>query len=167
MNATVLFVDDDSNLLDGLERTLKKENYQFLRARSGKEAQQILRTHHVDVAVLDECMPGLSGSDCIDFIRKHSPDTIRIMLTGHPGVELLMTAINRGEIFRFFTKPCNEIELALAIREALRRAHSLVENRRLHLAFDKRADELAELEESNPGISRVRRDATGAILLEE
>jgi len=121
MSAIVLLVDDDDNVLHGLSRVLRNQPYQLFTARSGDEAMFILKTHPVDVVVTDERMPGMSGTDLVAWVAEHCPETKRIVLTGHATATTAIRAINEGEVFRFFTKPCNEVDLAIAIREALER----------------------------------------------
>jgi two-component system probable response regulator PhcQ len=73
----------------------------------------------VDVVISDEKMPGMSGSEFLSLVRQEYPDTIRIILTGYGSLESAIRAINEGEIYRLFTKPCNVIDLAITIRLAL------------------------------------------------
>jgi FixJ family two-component response regulator len=64
-------------------------------------------------------MPGMSGSEFLGIVRQNYPDTARIILTGHASLEAAIRAINEGAICRFLTKPCTELDLILAIDEAL------------------------------------------------
>lgn len=122
---TVLLIDDDVNILHGLTRALRRQPYRFLTARSAEEAMLVLKQWPVDVIVCDEQLPGMRGSDLLIWAAQHIPDVARIVLTGRADVETALKAINEGRVFRFFTKPCNEIDLAIAIGEAieLRRQH--------------------------------------------
>ena len=115
----VLFVDDDENILRGLTRVLRNQPYRLFTARSGEEAMRVLMTNHVSVIVADEQMPGMSGTELLSWIAENCPETMRIVLTGHASTSTAIRAINEGSVFRFFTKPCNEVDLALAIREAI------------------------------------------------
>jgi response regulator RpfG family c-di-GMP phosphodiesterase len=131
MKPIVLLIDDDENVLFGLERALRKEPYQLLTARSGDEAMMILKTHEVDVIVVDEVMPGVSGSDLLAWTAENAPDTIRIMLTGNASTSIAIRAINEGRVYNFFTKPCDDVQLAIAIRKAIEHRELMTENRRL------------------------------------
>ncbi len=115
----VLFVDDEPNILESLRKTLRKESYEFLVAHSAAEAMAILKRESVQVVVSDEQMPGMSGSHFLSIMRQEQPQTIRILLTGHASIEAAMRAINEGAIYRFLTKPCNALDLAITIRRAL------------------------------------------------
>ncbi|MCR4411372.1 MAG: response regulator [Thermoguttaceae bacterium] len=119
MNATVLLVDDDENLLHGLARVLRHQPFRLLTARSGDEAMWVLKTRRVDVIVADENMPGMSGTELLAWVARECPHVVRIVLTGHATAATAIRAINDGGVYRFFTKPCHEVELALAIRKAI------------------------------------------------
>lgn len=130
MNHNVLLVDDDANILHGLARVLRHQPYQLYTARSGDEAMAILKSWNVDVIVTDEQMPGISGTDLLAWVATNYPNVVRIVLTGHATAENAIRAINEGEVFHFFTKPCDEVELAMTIRKALEHGDSLKEKSR-------------------------------------
>ncbi|MBN2211367.1 MAG: response regulator [Sedimentisphaerales bacterium] len=115
----VLFVDDEPNILEALKKTLRKESYEFLVAHSASEAMTILKRETIQVVVSDEQMPGMSGSQLLAIMRQERPQTIRILLTGHASIEAATRAINDGAIYRFLTKPCNALDLAITIRRGL------------------------------------------------
>lgn len=129
MKHTVLLVDDDPAVLDGLARALHREPYRILRAASADEAAQILSSEPVDLIVCDEQMPGMPGSEFLARVAREYPDVMRIMLTGNPSLPAALRAINEGRIYHFFTKPCNEIDLALTIREALELKDRIARNK--------------------------------------
>jgi len=119
MSHTVLLVDDEPNVLAGLARVLHKESYTILTAQSAEEAARVLETGSVDGIVSDEEMPGMSGTEFLARLAAERPDTVRIVLTGRPTLPAALRAINEGKVYHFFTKPCNEIDLAITIRRAL------------------------------------------------
>jgi len=164
---TVLLVDDDRRLLDALRRKLRREPYRLLLAESADEGLRAMVAHDVDVVVSDEKMPGLPGSDFLERVRAHRPDTVRILLTGCRDFELAMRAINRGEVHRFFLKPCDSDELASTLRAALEQRELLRLSRRLLATVKQQAAALDELEAGAPGLTLVRRDADGCILVDE
>jgi two-component system probable response regulator PhcQ len=131
MKPTVLLVDDDENVLLGLQRALRKLPYQMLTAKSGEVAMQILNSRDVDVMVVDEVMPGVSGSDLLAWAAENARDTVRIMLTGNATVSTAIRAINEGKVYHFFTKPCDDVQLAIAIGKAVEHRALLAENQRL------------------------------------
>src|SRR4051812_2614843 len=119
MNHTVLLIDDEANVLFGLVRSLRNQPYRIITARTGDEAVLILKSHAVDLIVSDENMPGMSGTEFFSWVAAHYPTVIRIILTGNATLPTAMRAINEARVYRFFTKPCNELDLSLAIRKAL------------------------------------------------
>ena len=120
MNRSVLLVDDDKNLLAGLVRVLHAQPFHIHTARNGEEAIDFLRTRKIDVIVADERMPGMSGVELLTWVADNCPDVVRIVLTGHAETETAIRAINDAGVSYFFTKPCNEARLAVAIRTILR-----------------------------------------------
>lgn len=119
MNDTILLIDDDVNVLHGLSRVLRNQPYRIYTARSGDEAMKILKAWNIDVVVSDEKMPGISGTDLLKWVSENYPEVMRIVLTRNATAETAIRAINEADVFHFFTKPCNEVELALTIRKAL------------------------------------------------
>lgn len=117
--ALVLIVDDDVLFLRGLTRLLRNQPFRIITARSGEEAQELLKRWPIHVIVCDEHMPGMSGTDLLAWIARHFPNTVRIVLTGQPDLPTAMKAINDGQVFRFLTKPCREFDLVMAIHEGL------------------------------------------------
>lgn len=128
---TVLLVDDDDHLLNALARTLRHQPYVLLTVRSGSEAIWVLKRRDVDVIVSDEQMPGVSGIDLLTWTAEHLPDVVRIMLTGHADTTVAIRAINDAAIYRFFTKPCDHVQLAIAIRKGIEHRAAQAEFRRL------------------------------------
>lgn len=167
MTHRVLFVDDESHVTEGLYRALRKEPYEVLSAHSAADALKLLAHVPVDVVVADEKMPGMSGSELLAEVRRRYPDTVRMILTGHATLEAAVRAINEGEIYRFFTKPCDAVDLAVTIRRALEHQAALAEARRLMEVIRTQASEFERLERLYPGITKVKRDAEGAVILEE
>ena len=125
MPATVLLVDDDPNVLRGLVRAFRHQPFQFYTAHSAEEAMEVLKSRPIDVLVTDERMPGTSGMELLTWVSKHFPEVVRILLTGFPSTEIAIRAINESLVFRFFTKPCDPVALALAIHEALQQKQPL------------------------------------------
>lgn len=128
---TVLLVDDDPRLLAALRRRLYHEPYELLVAETAEAAFLLLRTVPVDVLVTDQQMPGMSGAEFVTRVRAEHPHVVSIMLTGHADLATAMTAINAGEVYRFFTKPCDAAALASAIRQALQLKTLIRQARRL------------------------------------
>jgi response regulator RpfG family c-di-GMP phosphodiesterase len=73
----------------------------------------------IAVIVSDMRMPGMDGAALLAKVRELHPDTVRVLLTGEPGRDAVVSAVNRGQIFRFLTKPCPPEELLACIEAAV------------------------------------------------
>ncbi len=166
MKDYVLLVDDESNVLTALTRALSEEPYEVHSVKSGEEGLQHLLLHNFKVVISDERMPGMDGAEFLAAVKENYPSTVRMMLTGHASVEATMRAVNRGEIYRFFTKPWNDYELKLAIRSAIEKFNLEDENRRLLRTVRRQSQELKSLENQYPGITTLQKDEQGSIVLD-
>ena len=162
----VLIVDDEPHLLDGVRAALHREPYEILTAGSAKQALELLDRQQVDVVVSDHRMPGMSGAEFMSVVRRRYPDTVRIILTGHANLEMALEAINKGEIYRFLTKPLSPLELAHTVHDALLLRNMTKAGARLLAAARARRSVLEGLEQEHPGISQVARTTDGRIVLE-
>ena len=115
---TVLFVDDEVNILKALQRLLRNEPMNVLTASRPEQAIDLLEREEVQVVVTDQRMPEMSGVDMLSGIRERNPNIVRMMLTGYTEMTIAVEAINRGEIFRLITKPWNDDELKATLRQA-------------------------------------------------
>ncbi len=115
---TVLFVDDEVNILKALQRLLRNEPMQVLTASRPQEAIGLLESTPAQVVVSDQRMPEMSGVDFLSTVRERHPDMVRMMLTGYTEMNIAVDAINKGEIYRLITKPWNDDELKATLRQA-------------------------------------------------
>ena len=160
---TVLLVDDDPLVLDGLRRALHKEAYEALSAVSADEALRILSLKKVDVVVSDEMIPGTPGSEFLGVVCNKYPETIRIMLTGRPDLDTALRSINKGHVYRFLIKPCSGKELCITIKQAIQQRDLLRKSLRLMQTVRHQSSILEQLENQHPGITKVNRGKDGAI----
>ncbi len=117
---TVLFVDDEPLLLKALERTLGDEPYNLLLAESAEEAYALLKNTEIQVVVTDIMMRNIDGLQLINRLKKDYPSVIRIVMSGKLQSEVILKAINEGQIFKFIAKPWKSGEhLKEVIREAV------------------------------------------------
>ena len=164
---TILIVDDEPHVISALVRVLDEEPYRIAGAGNGQEALELMTRQHFKVVISDERMPEMDGAVFLSRVKELYPDTVRIMLTGHASVQATMRAVNNGEIYRFFIKPWDETELKLAIKSALEKYDLELENRRLLRTVRSQSHELKFLEKNYPGITDLRRDARGAIEIDD
>jgi response regulator RpfG family c-di-GMP phosphodiesterase len=111
----VLCVDDEARVVEGLVLHLRKD-YDVHTALGGDEALKSLRKMGgAAVVVSDMRMPGMDGATLLHHVMTFYPDTTRILLTGEPGRDAAMNAVNKAHIFRFLTKPCPPEQLKTAV----------------------------------------------------
>ncbi len=112
---SILCVDDEPRIVDSLAVHLRRD-YQVFAANGGNSALQMLKEKGAPaVIVSDMRMPGMDGATLLKHVRQLYPETARILLTGEPGRDAAIAAVNEGQIFRFLTKPCPPDQLRSAI----------------------------------------------------
>jgi response regulator RpfG family c-di-GMP phosphodiesterase len=146
--ATVLCVDDEPHILSSLRRLLRAEGYRTLTAESGEAGVAILEREQVDLVISDMRMPEMDGAHFLERVRAMAPDTVRVLLTGYADVRSVLHAINRGEIYRYITKPWEDTELLLIVRHAVERKALEQEKRRLEALTSHQNAALRELNAS-------------------
>jgi DNA-binding NtrC family response regulator len=165
--ASILFVDDEPEVTEALKRALRREPYEFITATSAAAGQKILGERHVDVVVSDEQMPGMSGSEFLSWVRTHHPHAIRMILSGQATLQAAVRAINEGEVYRFFLKPCNPTDLMFTIQQAVTHKRLEEQSRRLLREFQRQQAVLAKLRNPGSELLHLETDAQGAILIDE
>ncbi len=117
----ILFVDDEPNILLGLERMLRpmRHSWSMSFANSGPQALDLMKEKPFDVIVSDMRMPGMDGAHLLNEVMLRYPRVVRIALSGHSGDETLLRLT--GPIHQFLSKPCNPDVLM----ETVKRAFSL------------------------------------------
>jgi response regulator RpfG family c-di-GMP phosphodiesterase len=119
VNQRVLFVDDEPNVLEGIQRALRKQ-VDLQTASSGAEALRLMReAGPFALVVSDMRMPAMNGAQFLARVREQEPDTVRIILSGQADLESAIAAVNEGHIYRFLTKPCPSDRLLAAVEDGL------------------------------------------------
>ncbi|RJQ52584.1 MAG: response regulator [Nitrospiraceae bacterium] len=165
MENSILIVDDDTAVIAAIKRSLMEEPYVVYTANSGMEGLDLLKMHKIKLVISDEKMPGMTGTEFLSTVKNMFPETVRIMLTGYASIQAAMKAVNSGEIYRFFSKPWEDIELKLSIRSAIERYDLEEENRILLATVKSQASELKQLEKMHPGITSLKKDREGNLIL--
>jgi response regulator RpfG family c-di-GMP phosphodiesterase len=125
----VLFIDDEPNVLAGMQRMLRRE-YEVVVSDSPAAGLRVLENEGpFAVVVSDMRMPGMDGASLLGLARARAPETSRILLTGHAELEAAIAAVNRGKVLRFLTKPCDPEQLRGALAAAVEQ-HRLVTSER-------------------------------------
>jgi DNA-binding NtrC family response regulator len=106
----ILCVDDEPAILRSLQWLLRRR-FEVSVAPGGAEALALLRDGDFDVVVSDQRMPGMSGAELLREVRRLSPRSMRILLTGYSDIQAILRSVNEGEVFRFIHKPWDVNEL--------------------------------------------------------
>lgn len=117
---SVLFVDDEINILLSLKRGFIDEAYDCYFASSAKEALEIMDNQKISVIVSDMRMPEMDGLALLKKVKELYPKTIRIVLSGYTQLQQVLASINHAEIFKFIIKPWKlESEFKVIIKQAV------------------------------------------------
>lgn len=144
----VLVVDDDERVRWMLERQLTPLGFLLRFACDGDEGRRVFEEGAaVSVIVADERMPGMSGTELLEWVSKTSPETVRVMITANADADTMLKAINDGQIFRFIPKPWSQDVIRQTVTEALdlhlRGAEREILMRALATSNDRLSDEVA------------------------
>ena len=115
---TILIVDDEEGLREGLSRLLEDEGYAVLCAENGEKALEIVRGTHIDLILTDMRMPGISGIDLLKKVRKIRENIGVIILTGYGEIESYIEAMNFGAM-EYVSKPFKVNELKFIVNKIL------------------------------------------------
>ncbi|MEQ1722922.1 MAG: response regulator, partial [Pseudobdellovibrio sp.] len=144
----LLCVDDESDNLDALERLFRKK-YEVLKATSAAKAFEIL-DNCPDIAVIisDQRMPVISGVEFLEKSIASHINTSRILLTGYTDIESVIAAVNKGQIFRYLTKPWDAADLTNTTDQALEKYLLKTELKEKNNELQKALDELKSLDKA-------------------
>ena len=142
---TVLFVDDETNILSALGRLFQPTGFKLLFAENATQALGVLASEPIDVVVTDMRMPGLTGTQLLFEVAKKYPSTYRILLTGFGDINAAVGALNDGGIYRYLSKPWIDEEIVAAVRDAIKLRSLEREKERLQDIAFKRNEELRDL----------------------
>jgi response regulator RpfG family c-di-GMP phosphodiesterase len=141
----VLLVDDEESILNSLRRLFRGQPFEVLLATSGAQALEIMAQQPIDLVMSDARMPNMDGATLLGHIHQRYPTTTRILLTGYADLPTIIKAINEGQIHRYISKPWNDDEILLTLRQALAHQHSERERERLELLTRQQNDQLKSL----------------------
>lgn len=140
---TLLLVDDDPSILSALRRQLRNDDYEILTATDGQKGLELLAHNKIDVIVSDQRMPGMTGVEFLRKVKILHPDTVRIVLSGFTELQSVTDAVNEGAIYKFLTKPWDDVQLREHVAEAFQHKEMVDENRRLNIEVRTANQELA------------------------
>jgi DNA-binding NtrC family response regulator len=164
--AKVLIVDDEESVRNALRRVLEREGYDIITVGHPTKALEVLEREPVDVLITDERMPGMTGMELLTLVRDRYPDTLRIILTGHADLGVAIQAINQGEIYRFLTKPWDDVELKVTLFLAVERLRLERVNQRLVDMLRTQQQVLTKLAREHPALATALQDAETQLRVE-
>ncbi|MBA3819395.1 MAG: sigma-54-dependent Fis family transcriptional regulator [Deltaproteobacteria bacterium] len=126
----ILVVDDEQDNLDAFRFNFRK-TFDILTASGGAEALQILAEKEVAVVITDQRMPRMTGVELLREVRQRQPEAVGIILTAFTDVDVLVEAINLGQVYRYITKPWDAKEVRGVLQYAIERYSLRAENRKL------------------------------------
>src|ERR1019366_3496167 len=141
----LLIVDDEPGVVKALTRVFRQERYEVVTAANGEEGLQRLAEATTHLGISDYMMPGMTGAQFLQTVKEASPDTIRIMLTGHADTGAVMGAINEGAVYKFILKPWDEDDLRVTVALALEQADLIRRNLALKTENRKKSQEITAL----------------------
>ncbi len=149
----VLYVDDEQQNLIAFKASFRR-NYEVFTTQSGEEALQLMKDEDIDLIISDHRMPKMTGVQLLELVREQHPDTVRMILTGYSDIQSIISAINKGKIYHYITKPWDSQELRVIMDNALETLQLKRENR--HLLAEKQELLLrAERQEKNSLLSKL------------
>ncbi len=148
----ILVLDDEENILRSIKRLLINEPYGVFATSDPDEGELCLREHPIKVVLSDQRMPKIAGVEFLRRVKEANAQIVRILFTGYADMQVAEEAINRGEVYRFVSKPWVDEDLRATIREAAARFDLVEENKKL-LELTRRQNR--ELQSANEPLQRL------------
>lgn len=143
MKHSVLFVDDEINILKSLQRALMDEDYECYFANSGQEALSVMESRDINVIITDMRMPIMNGLDLLKIVKSRYPDVIKGIFTGHAEISQIAATINQIDVFKFVLKPWDlEKDLKPAIDQSIEQYDLINNNKILTKKLEEKEKEL-------------------------
>ncbi|QJB33865.1 response regulator [Chitinophaga oryzae] len=113
----ILYIDDEIHNLNAFKASFRRL-YNVFTATSAEEAVKLLGEHEFHIIISDQRMPKMTGIEFFESILEKYPEPIRMLLTGYADINAVVDAINKGQVYKYFSKPWNEEELKHNIEKA-------------------------------------------------
>jgi response regulator RpfG family c-di-GMP phosphodiesterase len=154
MLKTILFVDDESQILRSITRIFMDTEYEVITAESGEEALIILENNNIDVIVSEMKMPKMSGYELLSRVKKQFPNIVRIILSGFSDERIVFDALQKNIAKIYILKPWDNHVLIDTIENVIKIENVLKNNKNI-LKLIKNADELPTIKTSYQKIINV------------
>ncbi|NNV55836.1 response regulator [Limnovirga soli] len=135
---TVLYIDDEPQNLISFKASFRRD-FTIFTAESAEDARKILdENKEITIILSDQRMPNITGIEFFESILELYPDPIRILITGYTDISAVVDAINRGQVYKYLTKPWNEDDIKNSILKAnevyrLRKDNKELTDKLMHL----------------------------------
>jgi DNA-binding NtrC family response regulator len=151
MKFTILIIDDEKNIREGLAAAFEMDGYNVRIAADGKEGLSFIEKGDIDLVITDLRMPGISGEDVLRKVTTETPGIPVIVLTGHGSIDAAVEAMRNGA-YDFLTKPLNLDQLSLIVKRALQGRELSLQHKQLQEelegvhSFDRMIGKSAEMQ---------------------
>ena len=149
---SILYIDDEENNLVSFKSTFRRD-YHIHVASSGKAGLEIMQKHNIQLVITDQRMPDMTGIEFLEKIVPLYPDCMRMIMTGFSDMDAIIQAINKGNIYRYVSKPWNREDLKITIESALEVYNLKSQNKHL----------IEDLKEANQNLERKVMERTRQI----
>jgi K+-sensing histidine kinase KdpD len=143
---TILVVDDEAFFRKVIRDSLERESFDIIEASSGKEVEALIGRHQVSVVLTDIEMPGMSGQDVLQMIKRHQPDLPVIIISSHQDFNAARQVLRDGAL-DYLVKPFTDAELCQSVKRAVGVYEKGVEGRRHREESERRLADLVLLRE--------------------
>lgn len=115
----VLYVDDEVDNLNAFKAVFRRDFEVFI-AESALDGLKIIanKNNNIQIVLTDQRMPDVTGVEFLASLVKDFPEIMRILVTGYADLATVIDAINKGEVYRYVSKPWDNVELKNLILQA-------------------------------------------------
>src|SRR5574344_2748918 len=138
MKFTLLIIDDEKNIREGLAANFEMEGYNVKTAEDGKTGLSLIEKGDIDLVITDLRMPGISGEEVLQKVTTETPGIPVIILTGHGSIDAAVDAMRHGA-YDFLTKPLNLDQLGIIVKRALESREMKLEHQELKKSVESKA----------------------------
>lgn len=139
----ILYIDDEQENLNAFKASFRR-TFDIYLANSAEEGIAVLKSTSIEVVIADQRMPTTTGIDFFESIINEYPNPIRILLTGYTDIDAVVDAINKGQVYRYITKPWNEHDLKMTIESAYHLYSLREQNSKLNVKYKRVFDESSD-----------------------
>lgn len=172
MKFTLLIIDDEKNIREGLGANFEMEGYNVKLAENGQQGLEFISKGDIDLIITDLRMPGISGEEVLRKVTTETPGIPVIVLTGHGSIDSAVDAMRNGA-YDFLTKPLNLDQLTMIVKRALQARELSLQHKQLKkevekdMAFDKMIGKSAEMQKVFEMIKKVASSKASVLITGE